>query len=616
MNFSYLNVDNIFKKYADSKQFTESITKPFPEFQRIARNKPFEDMSDNYPKVTDGTTASIIRKTPRRIVQQVPTGSVETTDDDDWVAVVASDVYQNIILPNANKDYDLIQKAWITLESALTFGAAATYAPFISHDGEYSPDLVIPYWADVFLQAGKKSGYSCDYIFMRSWYQKDDIEAIIAQESDLKAAAKQRGEKYTPKWDVAALQHVIDQLNTKEDREKAAFEKDRQVNTTGIELVTGFQKGVGAAFITFNPDAKLVVRSKTNKDPRGKIPIDWMYAETEGSNPLGRGIVELIGGLQNMIDAGMQMYHYNRALMLDPPMTKRGNFNISAISFAPGAINDLGNDPTNSLTTMTVDTSALVNYPDLYGLEKSQLLNLVNSPDTSISAEVGNPGFGKTPAALSQQKATISIDDNYIRRMFEAWFQNWSETAINLFFAERTGVDTLKITDDTKDKLQKLADEGKFDINLINENNELLINYDEATAALKFTVDASTSKLQDESAQQDALTQLLNAVDTSATLQQLLMQYPDKLLSVWNKLVATSGVEDPEDITIDIKEFNEQQAQQLQQQDQSQLDPETQLADILLGVGASDGTIQQAIELANQGYSGQQILSMLGVSNG
>ena len=70
----------------------------------------------------------------------------------------------------------------------------------------------------------------------------------------------------------------------------------------------------------------------------------------------------------------------------------------------------------DKIEPLDVSTTAIEKYPDLYGLQKSQLLNLTNSPDTSISAEVGNPGFGKTPQALQQQQAAISVDDNYVRK--------------------------------------------------------------------------------------------------------------------------------------------------------------------------------------------------------
>lgn len=608
-----------------------------------------EGIDPAYPKTTDGTTSSIIRKTPRRIVQQLPTGVVEADEESPWLDIVAGFVYRTKILPYADEDYDLIQKSWLAIEGGLTFGSACSYAPFINHDGYFSPDMSLPYWGDIFLQRGKKSGYACSYVFMRSWWQKADIEALIDSESKLSAASKKRGEKYESTWDVTALKKVLDGLTEKDDSAKTPADKDRNLETSGIELVTGFQKGVSAKFLTFNPATQTIVRTKVNKDPRGKMPIDWMYGDIDGNNPLGRGVVELIGGLQNLIDADMQMYQFNRALALAPPVIKYGN--IGNFRYAPNTVINARSDPNAKIIPLVVDTTAIANYPALYGLQKSQLLNLVNSPDTSISADVGNPGFGKTPAALNQQKATLSIDDNYIRKMFETWFGNWSETAINLFFAERSGVEELQLDKETAKKLRRLAEEvdsqgnPKFDVSMLSSDDKILIDYDSATPALKFRVNASTSKMKDDSDQLAALQSLLNTLDSSPVLAQLVP--PEKILGAWNSIVAASGVEDPEDLSIDIDAFIQEKAMQ-EQAAPAEMPPEAmppegapmegmpapteqampqppmptmspedeQIIAHLQALNIPDPVIQQAIHMLEQGASADQILEALGVTHG
>lgn len=644
MNFSFLTTENVFKRYSESKSYTEKLTEPFDEFERIALNKPFDGIDPRYPKTTDGTTASIIRKTGKRVVQQLPTGVITSDDESAWLPVIAQFIYTNKILPYANDEYDLIQKCWTYIEKSLTFGAAATYTPLLNHDGYICPDVTSPYWGDIFIQPGKKSGYSSNYIFLRSWWQQEDIEALIKGEQNLAREARKRGEKYESTWDLNALKEVKRAITAKDEQARTPSEEDRGVSPEGIELVTGFQKGVGAKFFTFNPDKKTIVRTKINKDPRGKMPIDWLYGDIDGSNPLGRGLVELIGGLQNLIDSDMQMYQFNRALMLAPPVVKRGNFNKNKIVYAPNVIIDVGTDPEASVEPLIIDTSAVINYPDLYGLQKSQLLNLVSSPDTSIGADVGNPGFGKTPTAINTQKANISIDDNYVRKMFEAWWENWSETAINLFFAERTGIEELQLDTDTANKLRKLADEGKFDPAQISEENKVMIDYDTATPALKFRVDASTSKMKDDADQLEALSGLLTTVRENPILAQLVPQ--EKILGAWNAIVAASGIEDPELLSIDIGEFKQQQeaameeqmaAEQMAQkmpQEEPQLPAEPpqpiegevveqpvapsedeQIAEMLTNLGFGEEVVVRALQMADEGFTTDEILQEIGVAN-
>lgn len=623
MAYAYLTPDNIFKTWEDSKRYTDELTNPFPELQRIARNRPFDDqLDDNYPNVTDGTTASIVRKTPKRVVQQLPTGTVDGEDIEDYLPIVAEDIFVNKIIPSANEDYSLFEKSHLIIESGLTFGFGCSYTPFVNHDGYFCPDLTLPYWGDIYIQRGKKSARSSAYVFIRSWWQTADIDNLIQSEQDLAKQAKARGETYESTWDTGALKEIRKAITSKDEQGKTPSEDEHGNETEGIEIVTGFQKGVASKFYTFNPEMKKVIRTKVNKDPRGAMPLDWFFGDTDGTSPLGRGIVELIGGLQNLIDSDMQAYQYNRALALQPPVVKYGN--IGTFRFEPNFVVDAQNDPTAKIVPLTVDTAALTNYPQLYGLQKSQLLNLVSSPDTSISSDVGNPGFSKTPTGINQQQANISVDDNAIRKRFEAWFEAWAETAINLYFAERTGTEVYALSQRSIERLTKLAEEDKFDLSLL-KGNKLLINYDDATPALKFRVDASTSRMADDKTQLEANKLLLDSLDSSQVLQGVIP--PEKVIGLWNSMVKLSGREDPEEVAIDIKEFKQQQAQaqaaaqtvqpqlpagQMPQPQQPQMSPEDQqIAAHLQALGVPDNLIAQALQMLDQGASEHEVLAFL-----
>lgn len=639
MAFSYLTEDNLYSKYEDADDFTGSLTKPFPEFERIAGNKPNKKAAAKYSDVTDGTTASIVRKLGKRIVQQLPTGGVESDDKSSWLPIVAEFIYTNKILPYAVLDYDLIQKCWQAIERGATYGSQLIYTPFVSHDGEFTSDMSLPYWADVKIPKGSKSGSAMPYIFLRTWWQEDDFDSVIDREERLAKQAKERGEKYQSTWDIKNLKKAKKEKTVKNTDEQDTSERDRNLNPQGTEVVTGFQIGSGAIFYTFVPSSEgdkedvLIIRRKKNKDPRGKMPLDWYYNDTDGFNPLGRSIIDLIGPLQNLIDSDMQMYQWNRALMLNPPMLARG-ISKRKIVYAPGAIIDAGNEPNADVSPLKVDTSAVVNYPDLYGLQKSQILNLTSSPDTSISADVGNPGFGKTPTALNMQQQNISVDDNYVRKNFEAMWENWSETAINVYFAERTGKEDLQLDDATAQKLRKLAEDGKFDLANLSDENIITIDYDTATPVLKFRVDASTSKMKEDAAQSDILKQILDDVSSNPLLAQLVPQ--DKVLAVYNRLVTGSAVENPEELTINIDEFKKMQEQQMQQQAMAQTaqqqmqpvpaeqpaelpseqsdDMDAQIADRLRSMGVPDETIGQALDMLDRGYSPDEVIeAVLGV---
>jgi hypothetical protein len=565
--FAFLKPDNLKESYTDSKTYTESLTDKFWEYERIARNLPIEGIDPAYPDTTDGTTASIIRKTPHRIIQQLPTGVVKS-DTEDWLTIIASFIYSHKIIPHANEHYALLQKCWNMVERALTFGFCPIYTPFVNHNGYFCSDMRLPYWGDVFIQPGKLSDSDSNFIFLRTWWTKADIDALRDRENQLSKSAKSRKEAYDSGWDTAALGRIKNEQTSKPDKASTPSEREK-TNAKGkaVELITAFQRGKKAKFYTFHPRTEEVVRTKENRDPRGEMPINFMYADIDGSNPFGRGIVELVGPMQNLMDAEIQMYQYNRAYNLNPALLKKGNFSKNKIKLVPNIVIDLGTDPNADVKPLTIDSAALQNFGNNYGLMKSQLLNLLASPDTSISAEVGNPGFSKTPAGVQAMQSNLSVDDNYVRKLFETAFENWSETAINVYFGERTGIEDLQLDKSTAEKLRKLANEGKFDESLLTDDNKVRIDFSKATEALRFEVDASTSKMQDDQKQLQGIELLLNTLEKSQILMGLVP--PEKIAAAWNSAVAASGVENPEELDIDIDAMK-QQAQQMQQAQQPQ----------------------------------------------
>lgn len=573
MAFSYIDPETIFDAFNDSKKYMRTFQDPLNEYERLARNKPHAGIDKAYPKVTDGTASSIIQKTPRRIIQQLPTGKV-ISDTNDWLSIVASFIYLNKIIPNANMQYALLQKCWLAVKMALTNGSCTVYTPFIQRGSYFGPDMRIIAPKDILFINGKLSALDSDVQYMRAWYQPTDIDAEIYKQKWLKDRAKARGEKYEPTWKISELKKIRDMVTSKADDQMSRAEKEKQDAThkSGVEVIHAFQRGVGGEFYSFHPQTQKILRTTTNKDPRGEIPLTTLYADVDGYNPLGWGLIEQLAPLQNLMDSDMQMYQFERALMLAPPTVKKGNWNKGQAKLAPNVIVDLGSDPNASWEVLKRESTAIAQYPELYGLMKSQLLNIASSPDTSISSEVGNPGFSKTDSGVKQIASNVSVDDNYFRKQFETFFSAWSETAINLYFAERSGVEEIQVDKETAMKLRKI------DESLVGEENMVRIDFTGSTEKLKFEVDASTSNMKSNQEQLEGLSVLLERIDSSPILQSVVNRFPEKIVGIFNSIVAVSGVENPEDLSIDEEEFK-QQLEQEQAMAQQQAEQEQAMAE-------------------------------------
>lgn len=638
MAFSFLTEENILDLCSASKDYTEKLTQPFEEYSRLARNKPHAKIPKAFPKTTDGTSASIIIKSARRAVQQLPAGVVSTSDEYSPWPILAEFAYLKEILPNANAEYDLIHKMWITIENGESFGSQCVFTPVAYNDGKLLPDYLIVSWRDVFIQPGKRSASDSDYLFVRTWWQKTDVEKLIDAEKERRDTAKKEGALYEPTWDLKALEEIKEAIVTKDSKDQSEAEQQYSLDPSGIEIITGFQIGHNATFFTFNPATKKIVRRKKNKDPRAKIPLNWYFYDADGVNPLGRSVLELIGPLQNLIDSDMQAYQYNRAAALRPTINVYGDVNERTLEFKPNGLNKIKN-PNVRIEAMSVDTSAIRDYPNLYGLQKSQMLNLVNSPDTSISAEVGNPGFGKTPQALKTQQAQLSIDDNALRKGFEAFFEEWSETAINLYFAEREGIEIIQLDTDAAQRLRDLESKGHvLDGVVLDDDNKATVDFSKAKGVLKFKIDASTTKVNSEAAQLDSLKTLIQTLDSSQSLNQVVPV--DKKLAAWNAIVANSGIDGLDELKVTEEEMKEMQEAQTQAavpatdetataeteqpaEDEAQVaevpvepqeDIEPSIVDELRQIGTPEDLIAEVPSMIQKGFTEEEIIaSIMGV---
>lgn len=543
---------------------------PLDEFERIARNKPKSNLPKGFPKVTDGSTSAFNLSRPKSVIQKLPTGVVESLDKDKDLASIGSLILTERILPNANSTGTPLQKCWAAMNKALTYGSQPAFCFFTKRNDYFGADFKLPYIKDVFLEAGKVYDKDCNVIFMRSWYQELDIKAIINKEKKLKQAGLKSG------WNTALLQDL--KAKSKDEDAKTPIEKELSTNVGGIEIIFGFQKGVGAKFIGYSPDLEEVVFEKVNPDPRGIIPIHYLYADLDMSNPLGRGAVELVQGLQNLIDSELQMYQYQNGILAAPPMIKRGEFNLKSIQWMPNAIWDLGAGANNSITPVQVSTAGINNFSNNYSLLKSQMLNINNSNDTSISADVGNPGFSKTPSGVKAMQERSNITDNHLAKQFEGWFGDVCETMLNIHFAGSHGQEEIDLTEEYIKKRQ--IEDPEFD------SKQAVVMYDEVRSGFKFKVNYSTSKLQLDS----------EAVENLKGLLDMRKEYPElanyvRLDKVFARLVNKIGIEDPEELLnvnpdeqMTLLQGNEQGVQgDMGQVEDNQALGDEQMADLGLG---------------------------------
>lgn len=551
MAFSFIDEDELVERFEGAKKYMLPLFESFDEFERIARNKPHPGIDKSLPKVTDGTLAAIIQEAPKRIIQQIPTGSMVANDR--WLEIVGDYLLDHEILPNSNTVASLIQKCWALTSKALTYGAQPAFVQFINRGDYFGTDFTLPYIRDVLLEPGKLSDRDSNVIFLRAWYQPNQIDAIIKKEDMLVKNSKDRkdAEVYESGWDTAELEKCKDQVKQKDVQSQTPNEKVKYNSKGFIEIVHVFQRGIGAQFYSFSPATKAVVRRRVNKDPRGQIPIHYMYANVDLSNPLGRGAVEISGGMQNLLDSEVQSYQYMRALLINPPLIVRGNVSASTLKYAPGATWKLSSNPTDNVEPAKLETASLQQFPQNYALIKSQIMQLNSADDNAVSADAGNTN-SKTQAGVKSQQNKLGIADNYIRRQFESVFEEIINTEINLYFAERSGTQELTVDVETADKLKQIEDQpGQY----ISPDNVIRIDYDSETPKLDFKVNPTSSTEVDNQEQIADLQMLIHDTSTNPYIPYLLQAEGKELHmgEVYEQLFTRYGLKDMDKIITEIE---------------------------------------------------------------
>ena len=563
-----------------------NLRKPYDELERIKNNHPHPKIDPAYPKTTDGTTAAQVRQVPRRAVQQVPYGKSKVKGDD-ALSCLSNFILTEEIIPNSKTQDTVLAKIWKGIEDIQTYGSTDALIFYTVNGDYFGTDWRIPYKRDVYLESGRGTESECNVKFIKAYFQKSDLIAIKDKEEQLRKSAKERGEKYESTYDLKEIDKLITQLTpaSKDSTEQSDTETDRGIQVNAYRFVHGMQKGKKAKFFTYCIDTDSFIREWENPDPRGVMPVSRMYYENDLSNPEGRGIVELVAPLQNYLDSTLQAWQYTQAYNIDPAITKRGNFNKSQIRLKPSAIIDMGSDPNARIDAFTIDSSAVTNFSNTYGLVKSQILNLFGGDDQSISATVGNPGFSKTDAGVNARQAIVGINDNFIRKRVEAWLGDIFCTQLNIYFQVTQGDREFYPEEKVLKELQEYGDTDYYTI----EENKVIVHFSNIQdKEFKFETEASTSKAADNNEAKDHLIEAVKTLSETGLIQTI---DPRQLAK---RILIQTNVDNINELI----------------PDQENMPPE-QVYQNLIQSGYPPEVAKMALQLEQQGYTPEQIDQVL-----
>ena len=197
----------------------------------------------------------------------------------------------------------------------------------------------------------------------------------------------------------------------------------------------------------------------------------------------------------------------------------------------------------------------------------------------------------------------------------------------------------MQLDDETAEKLRTLERDGhELDGVVLDDKNMATIDFSKAQGVLKFKIDASTTKVNSEAAQLDALKTLIQALESSQSLNQVVPI--KKKLAAWNAIVANSGIDGLDELKVteeEMEEMQQMQAQGAQPMEQTegetpeaetvtdeaapvetptepQQATEQSIVDELRQIGTPENLIAEVPSMVEKGFTEEEIIaSIMGV---
>lgn len=416
------------EKLNNSQDFMDKVTNGFLERnERIFYRKPSVTTTGQmeYAELVDNTLASYLEKMPKNVIQKLPTFTVDAHTRSKAEDLVYEFIAKKIILrTGSSKGYGLLQKHWIAMRNAATFGACAAYLPFLNDHGEYTVGFEPIYWGDLYPEAYANNLNSANYVQFRNLKTKGDLEKIMAGLDDEQGGT----------WSKSGLQTVLDYgtgQNSGKDTTNYKVQMEGLPNNMYELFVYVDERWV----ITYHYASQTILRTVPNLSGRARVV--GLYSDFDGSSIMGRSMVDLAYGVQQTLTSLLRNFVYTADYNTDPAKFVKGvNLDEDRFNLEKGNTMFL-NDEDGNVQLLPIDTTTLQNFPNLYSLLKTVLLtSLPSSSDSSISAGVGDPTYSKTQAGVNSQNEKADVENNYYRKNYEQFFELTLENQINVYIAE------------------------------------------------------------------------------------------------------------------------------------------------------------------------------------
>jgi hypothetical protein len=410
------------EEYLLKRDFQEDLeahdyyTTDFDAYEAMLVSKVYDSVSKKTTNsITDGQSATLAIERAARVVGQLPTGQVKAAGKRDQGKGALMDIIlQRWIYPNANAQRPFLEKLRLWQLYSSVYGYSVMHYDWhTSPNGYIGPDCWLWNARNFIPQNGRTTVEDMDYAHAITYVSPKWLDERLDEPEDAG-------------WDAGVIKEVM--ATAKQQSREPDANRDTLISRTRsnggirqIPIVTRYEAGDDGEWVTFAPDQGYkVLRRIANPHKNGKIPFVVKYSMPLADNFYGLGDFQRNKPIQFAMDGLTNFYFEGIKTNIYPPFVINANGVIKrTVTKGPDAI--IQETVPNSVRRLETSTAGLSTYQQAVTQLKGALFSQAGTTDTTLTmGNTNDPAFGRTPAALDQQKARESSRDNQDRFFLES----------------------------------------------------------------------------------------------------------------------------------------------------------------------------------------------------
>ena len=428
----------IFSRFQDYQREMDARVHGYEKLVMMADAEVVTKQPD-LPNVSSGEAAGIVRRMARNLVQNTPNVEVSSTfGERSSKGIFVKYILRSKIVGDDQYSNNMQQNLFASAKSSLTLGFD-TVIPVLSKDagGGWFIKYDNIHYRDVFPEPGVRDVRDATEVFVRRYLTKGEILGLIREN----AAG----------WDHAALKTLIQSDPPPKQRQSIDHQTAKSGSRpSGYEIITQYTN-TGEPFLTFDARTKYLLRIEQNKHPLKWHPVHFLVMEKDLNQPLGKSQVELIYGRQEfqdlLLNGAMKQWYRN----INPSIIGYGTVNAS-LNLSPGKYTEISN-PNARLEAFEVNSQTLLQHGSISQQNAGNMVQLVGAADQQMASQGTGGMMSQTPQGVNAQQEMVDITTNNYQKAIEAFFSRYCSYALNVYFAELKGYDTVTPTADARDAL-------------------------------------------------------------------------------------------------------------------------------------------------------------------